>query len=424
LPAALQIASERQRLAKSASPSPFTSISPTEAGELNSNHGDVLLRHVLSNSEKSKFGGNERKAILERLPIRQLQRSFGNQRLARIINGRTISQLSLEFAQRCTCEPGAKDACPACKKASEKPGENQHQRVENPESTQVSRASRYFSSDVIQRACLPASSCAARPGSATTFGKDVESAEKAARKRRAKMSPTRQVSTGHTGHARQLEQFMNAQAPGLLSNIHGIFIDMDMDASVEATKMDCADMVPPITGATKPCVFIHGHLNQEALTFNTDPSAATIGGMSREDWRVSTVQTFTHEVQHVIYDTAKTGTAPPAGVACPRADVQAELSELNAILSEFPAVFDAVPAGAAASDPARVRLDNWFQFKITNPSESIRGTLKALDCKCGCSDTDEYVKETVAFVTAGWPPARLNALNAELKKSKWGLRWP
>lgn len=276
----------------------------------------------------------------------------------------------------------------------------------------------------IQRACLPAASCVAPPGSASVFGAAVTSAEAAARARRAAMSRARQRATGHTGPARALEDFLNGQAPGLLGNIHGIFIDQDMDANVEASTQDCASMTPPILGATKPCVFVHGHLNQEAFKFNTDPAATTIGGQSREDWRIGTVQTLTHEVQHVRYDTALGGAAAPVGVACARADVESELSELNAILSEFPSVFNAVPAGAPAADPARVRLDNWFRNAITNASESIRGTLKQVDCKCSCSDTDAYVRETFSFVTGAWTTPQKDALNAELRRPVWSLRWP
>lgn len=277
----------------------------------------------------------------------------------------------------------------------------------------------------IHRACLPAASCPASvAGSASGFGQAVESAEAAARARRAAMSPARQVATGHTGRAAQLETFLNGQTPGLLANIHGIFIDQDMDPRVGASTQPCDSMVPPISGATKPCVFIPGHVNQEALTFNTKPAATTIGGRPREDWRIETLQTLTHEIQHVRYDNTLGSAANPAGVTCPRSNVESELSELAAMLSEFPAVFDAVPAGAAATHPAQVRLNRWFTFKITNLSESIRGTLRKMDCECSCADTDRYVKETVAFVTGSWSTVQKDALNAELRKPVWGLRWP
>jgi hypothetical protein len=239
------------------------------------------------------------------------------------------------------------------------------------------------------------------------------------------MPAARQVATGHTGHARQLETFLNSQAPGLLAAIHGIFIDQDMDPKVAASTQDCASMVPPITGATKPCVFVPGHLNQEALTFNTNAAATTIGGQTREAWRVGTAQILVHEIQHVRYDTAISTTPPPAGVSsCTRADVDFELSELNAIMSEFPSVFDAVPAGAAAADPAAVRLSDWFNFAITSSGESIRGTLTSVRCKCSCPDANAFVTEAFNFVASSWTPAQRAAFNTELRRGVWGLSWP
>jgi Domain of unknown function (DUF4157) len=281
------------------------------------------------------------------------------------------------------------------------------------------------SAAAIRRACLSGPACVSPSGSASVFGTTVGSLEAAKRARRAAMSPTRARAHGHTGHARALETFLHSQVPGLLGEIHGIFIDQDMDESVAAGTQDCASMVPPITGATKPCVFVHGSMNQEALKFNTDAAAATIGGGPREDWRIATVQTLVHEIQHVLYGTAFTGAAVPGGVtSCARADVEFELSELNAIMSEFPSVFDAVPVGAAATDPAAVRLKNWFTFKITNSGESIRGILTIIRCKCSCPDSDAFVQETFNFVTNAWTTAQKDAFNAELRRPAWGISWP
>ena len=170
------------------------------------------------------------------------------------------------------------------------------------------------SATTIQRACLSGAVCAAPPGSSTVFGGQVASSEAAARSRRAAMSPARQIAHGHTGPARALERLLNSQAPGLLGNIHGFFIDQDMDPDVAASTQDCASMIPPITGATKPCVFVPGALNQQAFKFNTDPAAATIGGQPREDWLVETVQTLEHEIQHVLYDTSISGMAVPGAL--------------------------------------------------------------------------------------------------------------
>jgi hypothetical protein len=281
------------------------------------------------------------------------------------------------------------------------------------------------SDTAIQRACLSGAVCVSPPGSASGFGAAVGTREAAARARRAAMSPSRQRAHGHTGHARQLERFLNSQAPGFLGNIHGIFIDQDMDPDVAASTQDCASMVPPITGATKPCVFVHGSMNQQALTFNTDVAAATIGGRPREDWRIDTVQTLIHEIQHVLYDIAFAGAAAPGGVtSCGRADIESELSELNAIMSEFPSVFDAVPVGAAAAHPAAVRLRTWFTLSITNPGESVRGILTTIRCKCSCPDSDAFVRETFNFVTSAWTTAQKDAFNAELRRPGWGISWP
>jgi hypothetical protein len=93
-------------------------------------------------------------------------------------------------------------------------------------------------------------------------------------------------------------------------------------------------------------------------------------------------------------------------------------------MSEFPIVFRAIPVGAAVGDPARTRLDNWFQSSITNPSESIAGILKKMRCTCDCGPVDAWVKDTFSFVSASWTAAERTAFNTELRKAAWGLSWP
>jgi hypothetical protein len=269
---------------------------------------------------------------------------------------------------------------------------------------------------------VPAATCSAPiAGSASDFSGSEAAVEAGPRARRAAMPAARQTSTGRTGRGKQLELFLEAESPGLLANVHGIFLDRDMSPGTGAITMPCADMVPPILGAAKPCVFIPPTLNREALRFRQ--GRATVGGRPRATWRIDTLQTLFHEIQHVKFDTA--GLPVPGGAAgCPRSSVDFELSELNAITSEFPPVFDAVPAGAAAADPAKQRLDAWFQNAIQNPSEGIKGILDTMRCACDCGDVDAYIAQTVTFATSGWPAPRLAALNAELRKPVWGLNWP
>ncbi len=278
----------------------------------------------------------------------------------------------------------------------------------------------------LQRACLPSAICSAPiAGSAGEFGTDVESTEKAARRRRSTMSPARARAHSHGGKAHQLELFLDSQSPGLRTNIHGIFVDQDLAPDVGATTEPCDAFTPKIVGATKPCIFVHDTLNKEALTFNKT-SAPTVGGISREDWRVQTLQIFTHEIQHITFDTAfDAGTvASPAGVACSRTDLEFELSELNAIMSEFPIAFRAIPPGVGVADPAHARLDSWFSFKIVNPGESISGILTTMRCKCSCDDANKFIIDTFNFVSASWSSAEKAAFNAELRKPAWHLDWP
>jgi hypothetical protein len=289
---------------------------------------------------------------------------------------------------------------------------------------------------VLNRAvCTPAAKCAVPiAGAAEDFGTAVATVESGPRARRKKMTPARAMSTGHAGRPRQLENFLEKGIPGRKAQIQGIFIDREMSPSVGASTEDCsawiAESLPPGTmppgmaGATKPCVFVHPELNQEALAFNTTKDVI-IGGVPREDWRIGTLQSLTHEVAHVVFDTSARPT--PAGVAtptCTRANIDFELSELAAILSEFLPVFRAVPASAAKTDPAKMRLDNWFSFKITNPSESIQGILEKIGCQCNCAEVKAFVKDTFDASTGSWTAAEKTAFHTELRLPKWGIAWP
>jgi len=103
---------------------------------------------------------------------------------------------------------------------------------------------------ILQRATcalVPAGTCAAPiAGSAEDFGAAETLREVGPRDRRRRMSPARQVSTGHTGRARQLELILEAESPGLLANVHGIFLDRDMSPGTGALTDLCSNMVPPL----------------------------------------------------------------------------------------------------------------------------------------------------------------------------------
>ncbi|MDB5250072.1 MAG: hypothetical protein JWQ40_4466 [Segetibacter sp.] len=286
------------------------------------------------------------------------------------------------------------------------------------------------STQKVQRFCTSPADCSAPiPGSAAGFGASEASNEDVARGRRKRLTPALALGSGHGGSARQLELFFESQSPGLLSNLHGIFIDWDLSSGTGALTTSCADWIidglpagtipTGMAGAVKPCVFVHANLNQEAFAFNTTADV-TIGGVPREDWRVATLQVLTHEAQHVIFDTA----THPAFPLCSRAAIEDELSELSAEMSEFPVMFRAIPAGAPAGDPARVNLANWFTNIITNDSEGIEGILKTIGCRCKCTEVDAYVTDTFNFTSSSWTAAEKTAFNTELNRPGWSIRWP
>ncbi len=287
---------------------------------------------------------------------------------------------------------------------------------------------------IINRLCTPSTTCSVPiSGSAVSFSSTEEATELGPRDRRKRMTPARALSSGHGGRARQLEIFLQGQSPGRLSNIHGIFIDWDMSSGTEAFTESCTDWIneglppgtipPGMVGATKPCVFVHGILNQQALQFNH--GASVIGGLSREEWRINTLQTLTHETQHVIFDTSAHSTPPGiTTTTCTRAAISFELSELSAQLSEFPFMFRAIPSGAPATDPSRVRLQNWFNNFVNNSSEGLKGILTSIGCKCECTEVDAFVTDTFNFTSTSWTAAEKSAFNAELQNPAWGVIWP
>ncbi len=293
---------------------------------------------------------------------------------------------------------------------------------------------------MINKACLPAASCPSHiPGSASSFGAGEEAREVGPRARRKRMTCTRAISTGHAGRARQLEMILGAKDPTLLARIHGIFIDADMSRGTGAMVGSCSGWIsdalpagcnpPTVTGASKPCVFVHGILNRQAFQFNNS-SAPTIGGETREDWHISTLQTLIHEAQHVVFDTSGRAEPPGTAATCPRSRVEAEVTELNAIMSEFPIVIRAIPPNPGpARTRALIRMENWFHHKVTNPHESLAGTLRAMRCECDCPQVNAHVEDIFNFVSSSWSSGEKKEFTMELNKPRWNvspinLNWP
>lgn len=285
----------------------------------------------------------------------------------------------------------------------------------------------------VARFCTPAATCSPAtpiPGSAEDFGTGEVAIEAGPRARRKRMTATRARSTGHGGRALQLERFLNGQDPTRLANIQGIFIDQDMSPGTGALTQSCAAWIadslpagaptpPGMAGAVKQCTFVHGNLNQEALIFNTS-TAPTIGGRSRERWRIDTLQTLTHETEHPRFEAATAGAPLPVGVTsptCTRTNVLSEISEIAAGLSEFLPLFRPAAAEANPAGPLHTRLAAWFHEVAVLGGENFKGAMTKMGCSCNCSEVDAHVRTTFAEVTAsnGWTAAERTAFNTQMR---------
>lgn len=287
--------------------------------------------------------------------------------------------------------------------------------------------------------CTPVATCSGGPitGSAEEADVTGTAQEVDPRARRRRMTPARAVATGHGGRALQLEKFLEAQAPGKLANLQGIFVDQDISPSFDATTSPCSDWInqslpagspipPKMAGAAKECTFVHDFFNQQALAFNTTKDA-TIGGKPRERWRAETLEILIHETEHPRFEAATSALANPVGVTsatCQRATVLRELSELAANLSEFPTVFQAASAETKPHGPLHQSMDRWFAVTIRDGGENIKSGQQQMGCSCTCPEVDAFTKEVFNFESALWTTPEKDAIHRELVKAKWGIRWP
>ena len=269
----------------------------------------------------------------------------------------------------------------------------------------------------VQRAvCSTAATCAAPiPGSPGEFSDREAAREARSRTRRKGMNPTRARRTGHAGHARQLETLLAAHDASRMSSIHGIFIDADLSRGTAAMIGDCSDWAAdslPATdadpdgfaGASKECMFVPGHLNRQALAFNS--GRRRVGGSPASVWLTEALNTLIHETEHVRFDTTiEPGLPTPGSVAtptCTKAAVRHPLSEIVSIISEFPLNFDAAEAEARPRGPAHRRLEKFLNGAVASTSESFNGAMLAMGCKCDCDEVDSFVVQSVDAVTTAW----------------------
>lgn len=286
----------------------------------------------------------------------------------------------------------------------------------------------------LARACLPTEVCdapKAKEGSQETFVDKTKNTPKQKSKddmRRdacGKAPPDPScTSDGHTKEATETEAFLNSAAPGRLSAVFGVFVDMDMPEGWAGNTIPCENEVPPITlGAGKRCTFVHDKTEKEAAQYNS--GANTIGGFDRRGWSEQTIRLLTHETEHALFATAAAGPGTDVkdpAIACDFDANRSALTELAAIISEFKPVFH--KAQGLTGDKRQADLDWWFDFWIRSGGENITGNLKSIRCKCDCDPVNAYVQKMFDFASKGWNSYEKFLYNSTLANPKWGLDWP
>ena len=265
------------------------------------------------------------------------------------------------------------------------------------------------------------------PGAPGAFGASASEARTAAGEERRREEAASRTRSGQGRRATFFERFGRAQGIDL-APIHGVFVDLDIrrEGGYAWTCRSFRDFAEPFAGdPSARCVFIPQRRENEAQQFLEHPDLGTIGGRSREDWRVSMTALFTHEVQHVLFGRS-TQPDNPAG-RCSLSttvyrgggsdyDVRHYLSELSAILSEFPVQY-------RARQPSSLEgMDWWFNSIVRRHGESINGILTNLRCVCDCDEVDEYIRQTVSFTASSWSELEQTYLNYALSQQR--INWP
>jgi hypothetical protein len=292
----------------------------------------------------------------------------------------------------------------------------------------------------LQRACLSASQCGVREGSAVQAGIDVAKAEAPAREAR-QARPIVIHSRSHGGPAVEAERLFKARLPRLAPMIHGVFVDEDQDRNVGASVEGClswAQRALPkdadlsrFQGATLPCVFVSKTLEQEAEQFRIGRDR--VGDRPRDAWLLDIVGRFTHEATHQrfreralqnLHPEVAFPTPAPEDLDC-HLDFQdgepiglaREVGELAAEISEYPVHRDA----------SERELQAWFNKVLTATGESIPGTIRGIRCNCACDSADGFIRAAFELGSATWSDEEKATFHAEMKRGRGkehGVYWP
>ncbi len=289
---------------------------------------------------------------------------------------------------------------------------------------------------LVQRACLPASECQTRAGSAVQTNvtlQQQESGKREARVENAPPAPAQPRSGTHGARAVNTEAVFDAELPGQRAQwIHGVFVDEDAASTVGARITDCAGWAaeslpagtptPQFDNATHRCIFVSPALEREAKEYTN--GASTIGGRARADWQSDIIGRLTHEVTHERFLEPSFHSSLPfppestRGTCSPRV-LDREISELAAEVSEFP-LHQGTP-----SPNSNQALGPWLTRNLTKPGENIPGTIRRIRCSCACTDADALIRAAFDLASRTWTDDQRATFHAHMKRGEGkGFYWP
>jgi hypothetical protein len=173
-------------------------------------------------------------------------------------------------------------------------------------------------------------------------------------------------------------------------------------------------------GKADHCIFASAAREAEAKTFLEDPSAMTIGGMSRQDWEFESRLIINHEASHVpvrreVTEKLNRNAYPTEQ----HAEMEAgPLNEAAGVLGELPLIFDREyyhPSGIENERFARRAV----RAKIQGPdppgsSYTIAGLMQRACCMVPCQDAKARLETLVSRHARRWTVEQKSVIVPEI----------
>jgi hypothetical protein len=282
----------------------------------------------------------------------------------------------------------------------------------------------------IQRApCRSAAQCAtAFPGDTGRFVDKVvgqQAAIQSAVQSAPPGSPNAALLARHKAPATELTTLVGSRGVTLPAEVHGIFINAFLGATVGAQTNDCSAFpngAPAGAPAAKKCIQVPTQMEDDAKTLRAKPALSAADTVQVGEL----ASTIVHEAQHAHFN-ANAAAVVPAAADCnlgtlvfhgPASgfnfNVDFYLSEMSAIIAEFAPIFK--NSQSAPSTTTNNALFAEERAAALDTDESLSGILKALQCVCSCATIDTFTEKVFADATSSWSAPQRDAFQKAMTR--------